>query len=84
MEARKVNKLMVVAGSFLMSNGALLLFTPGRFATLRHMTWMPQQYNKVIDRLAVDRTKSRAAGIGALLLGLGLLTAGVGRTEPST
>ena len=84
MNTRRMNKLMAMAGSFLLSNGALLLLTPERFATLRKIGWLPDQYNATIDRLAADRTTSRRAGIVALVAGLLLLATAVGRTEPAT
>lgn len=81
MQERTLNRLLVVTGSFLISNGTLLLLVPKRFATLRRRAWMPARYNELIDRLTVDRSRGRKVGSLALALGLLLLLAGVGRTE---
>ena len=75
---------MSMAGSFLISNGALLVLTPERFATLRRIAWMPERYNTLIDRLAADRATSRTAGIAAILAGLLLMVLAVSRTEPAS
>ncbi len=85
MDKRRINKLLVLAGSFLVSNGALLLLTPGRYAVLRKLGWMPEQYNAtIIERLGTHRTQGRVVGLVVLALGLALVATGLSRTEPAS
>ncbi|GIV98431.1 MAG: hypothetical protein KatS3mg057_3088 [Herpetosiphonaceae bacterium] len=82
MTKRRANRLITIVGSFLLSNGLLLLVVPQRFARLRKLNWMPEQYNGALDRITSSESTSRSVGLAAIVAGLGLMALAVSRTEP--
>lgn len=82
MEKRTLDRLMLVAGSILFSNGLLLLLGPRRFAAIRRSDRLPRQYNKTIDWLSRRGSRGRLIGALSLLIGAGLLALVEYRTDP--
>ena len=78
-----MNKLMVAAGSFLATNGMLLMITPARYATLRKANWTPSVLDARLDWLAAHHGRSRTAGLIVVAVGTLLVAAGVARTRPA-
>lgn len=83
MDRQTLNQVIVLAGSVLAVNGALLLVSPGRFAALRRAAWLPRRANDALDRLGQARTAGRGIGAAATAGGLALLVAGMRRVEPA-
>lgn len=84
MNERRTNKLFVAIGLLLAGNGLLLSATPARFASLRTMGWLPDQYNTTLKRVTSNDRSARAMGAAAAILGVVLVTLGVRRTKPVT
>ena len=77
-----MNKLLVIVGSSLATDGMLLACTPSRFATLRTLTWMPGPYNAAVGWLAGHQQAARVIGGAVTLTGALMMVAGVMRTPP--
>jgi hypothetical protein len=78
-----MNRVMVAVGSFLATNGILLLITPGRYATLRKASWTPSVVDAGLDWLAAHQGRSRMAGLIVAAVGMLLVAVGVARTRPT-
>ncbi len=84
MNKRRINKLLVTLGLLFAGNGLLLSATPGRFASLRMMGWMPRQYNQTVRQAAAGGRSARLLGMIAAAVGITLVVLGVSRTQPTT
>ncbi len=79
---QQINSVAVELGLLLAGNGILLALSPGRFATLRRNSMLPERYNTTLDRLAVDDSTGRAAGTTAAMAGVALIAFGLKQTQP--
>lgn len=84
MSNEQINALLVLAGSFCLSNGLLLLLSPDRFATLRQSDKLPKRYNAVLQRLTAHHSTGRSIGAAAIATGVALLALAMRRTEPAS
>jgi len=77
------NKLLVNAGTFLATNGIILLVAPRRFSALRTSAWTPRAFDRALVRLG-DSRLARAVGVFAASAGIAMAAYGIVRTRPNS